>query len=186
MKGVMKIIDYFQDYKCPTCQTRRPIGGFTTWLRIKPESAQQLYKVSGATAKFRKTVIEAILAKWPQTNPNTDAGLAFPLNATRKSKLTGQKTVIKKICVGLFFGLSEKCKNKDVDNMTKAILDSLKGKSGLFNDDSEIVHLEVFKRVLVPSKSVADNYCVGIRIMMYQEHDDAKIDFSWDNSVPVL
>ena len=41
----MDIFERFQDYCCPVCEPDGIAMGFTTWFRVRPESAQALHNV---------------------------------------------------------------------------------------------------------------------------------------------
>lgn len=105
-------------YHCPMCKN----DGYPTIIlpiRLSPESKQVLSK----TPKKRKAFELAIK------------------DGVRNSK--DQFANGDKLCIHVVFALGKMGRDKDIDNMSKALLDGLKG--DLFGDDIDIVHLSSMK-----------------------------------------
>lgn len=187
----MNIFKRFDDYCCPICEPDGIALGFTTWFRIRPESAQSLHNLgAGEKASYEQAVQNEIIKNNYQMLWDT-SGKRYPLNTFDPGNVygkrkPGEKPVQRDVCVGLFFGLTATCKDKDVDNMTKLFLDSLKGPDGLINDDKAVVHLDVLKRQLVPTEITNDNYLVGVRISLVRSAVKRTVKFSWANTVPPI
>ena len=164
----MDIFKRFENYCCPVCEPGGVAKGFTTWFRVRPESAQALQRLTGEKAKY-EVAIRAEIAKSGFQMTSDASGKKYPLNTSDPGNVYGKRKpgelpVQRDVCVGLLFGLTPNCKDKDVDNMTKLFLDALQGEDGLIHNDKAVVHLDVLKRVLVPSTITDNNYLVGVRI----------------------
>lgn len=120
------------------------------------------------------------------------SGKKYPLNTFDPKNVYGKRKpdeppVQLDVCVGLLFGLSQECLDKDVDNMTKLFLDALKGADGLVHDDSAVVHLNVTKRLLIPAAPTTNNYLVGVRVTVLRSTMKREINFTWHSNVePIL
>ena len=181
-----KLLPYFENYVCPICRTAPKIGGYTTWFRVQPASAQVLH-ASGAGKKsaYEKKIKDAIRNSRHRIASDTEVN--GPLNVFDPNNVYGKGTKELDVCIGLFFGLSPSCADKDVDNMTKVFLDAIKGPGGLISDDKAVTHLEVIKRQMVATEiSVADNYLVGVRISTVSRVVQRAVSFEWNSSVVVL
>lgn len=109
-------ISAISQFHCPLCGTEPPARIMT--IRIPPESYQSLEK--RRLTKAFSAAIKDYLEKESFTYPKgTD------------------------LCVLIVFVICGGSKNKDLDNMSKALLDGLKG--NLFHDDIDIVHLNSVK-----------------------------------------
>lgn len=181
----MNLIDEFQEHICPICSPAAFRPGFTTWFRVKPESAQVLAQTSGATCGFRQRIRDEIKKKNYQ-EIGTWKGDRYPINITDPLNVYGKGSVARNVCVSLFFGLSERCTDKDVDNMAKAFLDAIKGNEGLISDDAKVTHLEILKRRLIPKQPSDDNYLVGVRISLVKSTVDHNTQFEWAPCVPII
>ncbi|MBC7008122.1 RusA family crossover junction endodeoxyribonuclease [Pseudoalteromonas sp. BZK2] len=108
-------------YHCSICDTNDSSILFpkrSICIRINPESYQSL------NGNLKKEFHTAMKSKW------SDQGILFEKDD--------------EICVLLVFVYGKNAKNKDVDNMAKIFIDSLKGV--LIHDDINIVHLNILKR----------------------------------------
>ncbi|HEX7641963.1 MAG TPA: hypothetical protein VF450_06900 [Noviherbaspirillum sp.] len=181
----------FEEYCCPVCEPGGIARGFITWFRIRPESAQALHNLgAGEKAKYEQA-IRAEIAKHGFQMVWDASEKRYPLNTFDPGNVYGKRKpdeppVYRDVCVGLFFGLTPDCTDKDVDNMTKLFLDALKGPDGLFHDDKAVVHLDVLKRVLMPSADIKDNYLVGVRISLVRSTVKRIVDFTWHGAVPPI
>lgn len=187
----MDIFKRFEDYSCPLCEPEGLANGFTTWFRVRPESAQALHNLgAGQKAKYEAAIRKEIADHGFQMSWDA-AGKKYPLNTFDPKNVYGKRKdgeppVQRDVCIRLFFGLSVGCTDKDVDNMTKLFLDALKGDDGLIHDDKAVVHLEVLKRVLVPNMVTNDNYLVGVRISLARSTVGRNVDFTWQPAVPPI
>ncbi len=190
VENTMDIFNWFEEFRCPVCQPEGGVGGFTTWFRVRPESAQALHKRTGEKAKYEKA-IRAEIAKNGFQMTWDHSGKAYPLNTFDPANVYGKRKPgepprQRDVCVGLLFGLTPNCLDKDLDNMSKLFLDALKGDDSLLHDDKAVVHLDVLKRVLTPSVSVEDNYLVGVRIALVQSAVKRTVNFSWKGGTPPI
>lgn len=181
----MNLIDEFQDHICPICSPATFRRGFTAWFRVKPESAQALAQTSGNTCGFRQRIRDEIKKNNYQAIGSWK-GDKYPINISDPLNVYGKGSIARNVCVSLFFGLSEGCTDKDVDNMAKAFLDAIKGKEGLISDDDKVTHLEILKRRLIPKQPSNGNYLVGVRISLVKSTVDHDIQFEWASWVPIL
>jgi hypothetical protein len=182
----------FEDHRCLVCQPKGIVDPFSAWFRVRPESAQALHNLgAGEKAKYENAIRVEIAKRGLQMTWGI-SGKRVPLNTFDPDNVYGKRKNgdpprQRDVCVGLIFGLTGSCTDKDVDNMTKLFLDALKGDDGLIHDDSAVVHLNVLKRVLVPSTTTGDNYLVGVRIGLVEGSVKRAINFTWQNSVsPIL
>lgn len=104
---------------CPLCTDGKshPIKNIP--IRISPVSKQSISKEPERRAAFEK----AIRHRLQEDKSHYPKGT--------------------KLCVHVVFVLGSKSRNKDLDNMSKALLDGLKG--ALFHDDMDIEHLSLVK-----------------------------------------
>jgi hypothetical protein len=182
-----ELIKYFEDFVCPICRDRIVPGGFTTWFRVEPKSAQSLHADGAGKKALYEQKIKAEIAKNNYQMVGSADGTKHPLNVFDPNNVYGKGTRYMDVCIGLFFGLSPTCKDKDVDNMAKLFLDALKGPNGLLSDDKVITHLEVIKRELISEPpSSPDNYLVGVRVSMVSSSIGRKVPFTWNASMPVI
>lgn len=72
-----------------------------------------------------------------------------------------------KLCVHIVFVLGRRSRDKDLDNMSKALLDALKGV--LFGDDLDIEHLSLLK---VRWSGEEDYVVINVRKSAFSEHKD--------------
>jgi hypothetical protein len=181
-----QLIQHFEDYVCPICRERIVPGGFTTWFRVKPKSAQALESAgAGVKADYISKIKNEILKNGWQMAWDT-SGKKHPLNEFDPNNVYGNGPKTRDVCVGLFFGLSASCRDKDVDNMAKLFLDVIKGADGLISDDKAVTHLEIIKRELVSDPPTQGNYLVGVRISMVSSNIGRKVPFTWSASVPPI
>jgi hypothetical protein len=108
-------------FHCPLCtddtNDAGPIMSFP--IRIKPESKQALAGkglAAAFTRAIREKAVPRLMKKFERGSP---------------------------VCIHLVFILGMSSRDKDVDNMAKALLDGLK--RGLFEDDADIAHLSTMK-----------------------------------------
>ena len=188
----MDIFEKFKDYCCPVCEPDRPGMSFSTWFRVRPESAQALHNMgAGEKGKYEKAIRDEIARHSHQMTWDA-SGNRYPLNTFDPKNVYGKRKPDeppkqRDVCVGLLFGLTPNCSDKDVDNMAKLFLDALKGADGLFHDDKAVVHLEVLKRVLVPNSVTDNNYLVGVRICLVRSTVKREVTFTWQGAVaPIL
>jgi Holliday junction resolvase RusA-like endonuclease len=181
-----ELVNYFQDYRCPICKPGTRVGAFTTWFRVKPESAQSLHNQgAGVKANYEQKIRKEIEERGYRPK-STHSGFEYPLNVSNPVGIYGQKNDERDACVGLFFGLSESCTDKDADNMAKLFLDAIKGKDGFLSDDKVISHLEVIKRNLIADPQQPHNYLVGVRIGLVGPSVTRDIAYSLFPNLPVL
>lgn len=185
----MDIFAHLNDYCCPVCQPSGIPTGFSTWFRVRPESAQALHNLGAGEKARYENAIRAEIAKHNYQMTWGKVGHGYPLNTFDPHNVYGKRgkndpPVQRDVCVALLFGLTPGCPDKDVDNMAKLFLDALKGKDGLVHDDKAVVHLEVLKRVLVPSTVTGDNYLVGVRISLVSTKVKREANFTWSGAVP--
>lgn len=181
----MNLIEDFQDHICPICNPGRFGPGFTAWFRVKPQSAQALAQNAGAKCKFRQEIKREICENNYQ-QIGSWKGRRYPINISDPINAYGRGSLAKNVCVSLLFGLSTSCSDKDVDNMAKAFLDAIKGDDGLISDDSEVTHLEIIKRWIIPGAPTNDNYLIGVRISQVTSSVDHSIAFEWASWVPTI
>lgn len=127
----MNLLESFGEGQCMICEAPPRFGGATHWYRVQPESAQALRSksdVGGLSAKlhFRQKIQNEIQVKKHGAIASISGkrhplNLRDPLGVSRPAKELD-------VCIGLFFGLSPQCRDKDVDNMAKAFLDAIKGR----------------------------------------------------------
>lgn len=81
----------------------------------------------------------------PQSYQSLDSDLKKAFKAAVHTRINPRSNDFKgsKICLHIVYVCSEKRREKDVDNMSKILLDSIK--DILFDDDSEVDHLSVLK-----------------------------------------
>lgn len=187
----MNIFDRFQNYCCPVCEPDGIAKGFTTWFRVRPESAQGLHNVGPGVKRRYEEAIRLEIAKKSNQMTWSASGKKYPLNTFDPHNVYGRRKpgeppVQRDVCIGLLFGLTPTCADKDVDNMTKLFLDALKGPEGLIHDDDAIVHLDVIKRVLLPSSAIENNYVVGVRISLVSLQVKREVSFTWQEDVPLI
>lgn len=181
-----QLIQHFEDYVCQLCKERIVPGGFTTWFRVRPASAQALESAgTGVKADYIEKIKKEILNNGWQMAWDT-SGITHPLNEFDPNNVYGKGPKTRDVCVGLFFGLSPSCRDKDVDNMAKLFLDAIKGSDGLLSDDKAVTHLEIIKRELVPDPPTQDNYLVGVRISIVSSSIGRRIPFTWSAAVPPI
>jgi len=188
----MDIFKRFEEYCCPVCEPDGVARGFSTWFRVRPESAQALHNLgAGEKAKYEQAIRAEIATHGFQMTWDA-SGKRYPLNTFDPGNVYGKRKpgelpVQRDVCVSLFFGLTPNCADKDVDNMTKLFLDALKGSDGLIHDDKAVVHLDVLKRVLVPCTVTENNYLVGVRISLVRATVKRDVNFTWKGAVsPIL
>ena len=187
----MDIFTWFQNFRCPICQPTGAMGGFTTWFRVRPASAQSLHNLgAGEKAKYEQA-IRAEMTKHGLQMTWVNSGTKYPLNTFDPTNVYGRRRPgepprQRDVCVGLFFGLTPDCSDKDIDNMSKLFIDALKGPEGLLHDDKAVVHLDVLKRILTPLTLTADNYLVGVRITLVKSTVRREADFTWTGGTPPI
>ena len=132
---------------CSICHGGRPMGDLLPIsryvVRITPISRQASRSKPGAFGAFQAAFAERFSKR--------------PVNIGK----TGQ------ICMALTFVLNERKQDKDVDNMSKAILDAFSRAAGF--DDGSIHHLDVVKLVFPDAEE-----CIYIRVApsALNEHSD--------------
>ena len=97
----------FEESICPVCKKR----GVPVWFRVRPESAQAMSREG--TRAFRANIRSTILERYSRISD--ERGISRPWNVTEN----GDRL---RVCVHLLFGLAKGNKDKDVDNMAKAVL----------------------------------------------------------------
>lgn len=181
------LIKYFEDYICPVCKGRTTPGGFTTWFRVQPASAQALHGLGAGEKANYEQKIKNEIAKHSHQMKWDLSGATYPLNVFDPNNVYGKGPKNRDVCVGLFFGLSQSCTDKDVDNMAKLFLDAIKGNDGLLSDDKAVTHLEIIKRELIPELPTDNNYLVGVRISLISSSVQRSIPFTWSPTVlPII
>ncbi len=107
-------VGFVSQFHCPFCTQDYPIVVMN--MRIRPQSYQSL-----------------------------DSDLKKAFKAAVSTRINPRNNDFKecKICLHIVYVCSEKRREKDVDNMSKILLDSIK--DILFDDDSEVDHLSVMK-----------------------------------------
>lgn len=144
--GLAEKYIYLSQYHCPLCGSSFPVQVLA--LRIKAQSKQAL-------AKDKRKDFEAAIKKW----------------CDGKSNIENYRRVNAKLCIFILFALSKTSRNKDLDNMTKALLDGLKG--SLFNDDINIDHLNTMKLF---HSDIEDFIFINIRVSNINSHEDVVFD----------
>lgn len=118
--NISQKVNTLSQYDCPICSTNEgPCISFP--IRISPQSKQSM--ACNKRAAF-------------------ELGIKGYLNSINFFDLN-KFDINEKICIHLVFVLGLKSKDKDVDNMAKALLDAIKGI--LFGDDANVDHLSVLK-----------------------------------------
>ncbi len=144
--GLAEKYNYLSQYHCPLCGNSLPVHILI--LRIKTQSKQAL-------TKDKRKNFEAAIKKWCAGRSNIE-------------KFRRQEA---KICIFILFALSKTSRNKDLDNMTKALVDGLKG--NLFYDDINIDHLNIMK---VFHSDTEDFIFINIRESNLNSHEDVVFD----------
>jgi Holliday junction resolvase RusA-like endonuclease len=121
---------------CNVCGVRRGFPGQLFVLRIAPRSYQ--YEKPAIRAAFRDAVADAISQR----------------------DLTHLGT--QDVCLRLAYALAAARTTIDIDNITKLMLDALKGQ--LFNDDRQVVHLDVLKLHTGPESELVGVYMWPTRV----------------------
>ena len=110
-------INILSQYQCPICQKYQTLTNFP--IQIKPQSYQVIKNDKKKHELYRKKVT----------------------NYLKSTKIDYRNA--KSMCVHITFVLGTKEKEKDLDNMSKFILDLIK--KIIIPDDSKIVHLSSIK-----------------------------------------
>jgi Holliday junction resolvase RusA-like endonuclease len=114
-------IDVISQYHCPLCgENNFPV--IIIPIRISAISKQAVSKLPKRKAAFERAIRH------------------YLRNMLGKEEI-GYKA--KKLCIHIVFVLGKSNRDKDLDNMSKALLDALKGT--LFDDDINIDHLSLVK-----------------------------------------
>ena len=147
--------NWLSQQRCHVCHSSAPISMFP--VRIEPESWQALDSSS-------KKAFKAALAE------------RFPVSA--------QKPQTGPVCLTFLFVCSKKRRVRDLDNMAKLLMDSIKGI--LMGDDGEVDHLTLMRLV----HEGAEEY-VSIRIANSTLNDHANVVLrelrhSWAGAKPLV
>jgi|GEM_PF-6664904 len=130
-------------FHCPVCHAEDQFPIMVIPLKISPESKQALSKVKGLRKAFENAIAQAFSEK----------EIAFKRG--------------EKLCVLVVFVLGSITKDKDLDNMSKALMDALQG--NLFEHDADIEHLNLFKI----KHNMEDSFIyLNIRRTDLNEHND--------------
>lgn len=107
-------VGFISQYHCPFCSQDYPVVIMN--IRIRPQSYQSL-----------------------------DSNLKKAFKAAVNSRINPRNNYFKgcKICLHIVYVCSENRRDKDIDNMSKLLLDAIK--DILFDDDAEVDHLNVMK-----------------------------------------
>jgi Holliday junction resolvase RusA-like endonuclease len=135
-------VGMLSQYHCPICRD----SGFPFVIipiRISPESKQAMSGVKKKRAAFELAIREYI------------------------HKSNDKFSINDRFCLHVVFVLGCNSRDKDLDNMAKALLDALKG--SLFEDDSNIDHLSLLK---IRHNYEDDNIYVNIRRSNINSTDD--------------
>lgn len=130
---------------CPICRTENGSPRFIP-LKINPESKQALARIKGLRAAYEKAIKSAFAEK--------------EMSFLRCEKL----------CVLVVFILGNGNKEKDLDNMSKAMMDALQ--KSLFANDADIDHLNLFK---IRHENPDSFVYINIRRTDLNEHYDVLI-----------
>lgn len=130
-------------FHCPICATRDGLFPVEILpIRIPPVSKQAISQKKGYRAAFELAITH------------------------RFSKRVASFSKDDSLCVMIVFVVSRKRRVKDLDNMAKAMLDSVKGV--LFGDDRSIDHLNLLRLVSDDEEWV----CLNISRTKINEHND--------------
>lgn len=135
-------------FHCPICKAENQFPVKVIPLKINPESKQALAQIKGLRAAYEKAIKSAFVKK-------------------EMSFLPGEH-----LCVLVVFVLGNGNKEKDLDNMSKAMMDALQGDC-LFPNDADIDHLNLFK---IRHKNPDSFVYINIRRSDLNEHHDVLIE----------
>ncbi|MCI4670402.1 MAG: RusA family crossover junction endodeoxyribonuclease [Bacteroidia bacterium] len=137
-------------FHCPIC---KPDEGIVSTLPIRISAISKQ-----AAGKVKREAFENAISDYLKR-----MGINEPLDS--------------KLCVLLFFVLGKSNKDKDLDNMSKALMDALEGT--LFTNDSNVDHLNLIKT----NHEGEEDFCiVNIRKSTLNEHKDVlfkEMTHSW-------
>jgi Holliday junction resolvase RusA-like endonuclease len=136
-------ISSLSQFHCPICTITNNNGISIITLKISAMSKQ-------ASAPKKRKAFERAIKHRLGTLQQTDA---FQRG--------------EKLCLHIVFVLGKKNKDKDIDNMAKALLDALKGV--LFSDDIDIDHLNLMK---IKATEDDDYVNINIRRSTLNQHND--------------
>ncbi len=139
-----KIISLSQ-FHCPICSRRNNSIVRTITIRISAISKQ------------------AVASK-PETRKAFEKAIEYRLNLLQPNHIFQRGD---KLCIHIVFILSKHNRDKDLDNMSKALLDALKGV--LFGDDIDIDHLSLMK---IKTPEDDDFVTINIRGSTLNQHND--------------
>jgi len=150
---------FFGQISCPICKGEFPIK--TIPIRIKPISKQA---TQSKNKELRKAFERAI-----------------------RSKIAKDRDFFNKtqdLCVSVVFVMGKESRDKDLDNMSKALMDALEG--NLFENDSQIAHLNLIK---FKHEENEDYIIVNIRKSNFNKHEDVinkKLNHTWAGREMIL
>lgn len=138
-------ISSLSQFHCPICSRRNNSVARVITFRITAISKQSVASEPAKRKAFEKAI-------------------KFELNSLQSSH-TFQRG--DKLCVHIVFVLGKQNRDKDLDNMAKALLDALKGM--LFGDDMDIDHLSLMK---IKTTEDDDYVTVNIRGSALNQQND--------------
>lgn len=146
-------ISYLSQYHCPICKAENQFPIKMIPIRISAISKQAMISKS----KYRKAFEKAIASKFEKEKMDFIKG--------------------EKLCILVLFVMSKTNRNKDLDNMSKALMDALEG--NLFEADMDIEHLNLLK---IRHDGEEDYIKINIRKTDINKHEDVlfkRMAHSW-------
>jgi Holliday junction resolvase RusA-like endonuclease len=136
-------VNLLSQYHCPICKAENQFPIEIIPIRISAISKQAMAK----KPKYRIAFEKAISSKFKKRTIDFKKG--------------------EKLCILVVFILGKQNRNKDLDNMSKAIMDALEGK--LFENDMDIEHLNLLK---IRHDGDEDYVTINIRRTDLNKHRD--------------
>ncbi|MBK8564913.1 MAG: RusA family crossover junction endodeoxyribonuclease [Saprospiraceae bacterium] len=136
-------VNFLSQFHCPICKLSDNSNIKLIPLKINPQSKQALSKIKGLRSAYEEAIAQAFVDK--------------EITFNRGDKL----------CVLVVFVLSNLSNDRDLDNMSKALMDALQG--NLFHNDADIDHLNLFK---IRHKGKDSFAMINIRNSSLNNHDD--------------
>jgi Holliday junction resolvase RusA-like endonuclease len=152
-KSLTEKVNLLAQQSCNICAATFPIS--TVYLRIKPQS----YQASNRAKK--KAFKSALLHRLSENN----------------FKIEGR------VCLSIVFACSTYRKAKDLDNMAKLLMDSIKGI--VMEDDKNVDHLNL---VRIDNEGEEEFITFRISASNINNHDDVidpKFNHSWGGAEPL-
>jgi Holliday junction resolvase RusA-like endonuclease len=141
-------------FHCPVCSVGDPYPIRIIPIRISAISKQAVSNNSKKRRAFEKAI-------------------KYKLSSSKSNRAFSRG---EKLCVHVVFVLGKENRDKDLDNMSKALLDALKGV--LFGDDLDIVHLSLMK---IKWLGQEDLVIVNIRRSSLDDHSNVVFNSMYNN-----